>query len=125
MRELVETAHAPSPIGPYAQAVRAQGFLFISGQIALHPKTGEMVGTGIEDQTRRVMENLKAILEAAGSGLQQVVKTTIYVTDLGNFAKLNEIYGEYVGDAKPARSTVQVAQLPKGALVLIEAVALG
>jgi len=124
MRELVETAHAPSPIGPYAQAVRAGGFVFVSGQIALLPGTGVIAGPGIEEQTRQVMENLKAILTAAGSSMQKIVKTTIYVTDLGDFAKLNEIYGEYVGEAKPARATVEVARLPKEALVLIEAVAL-
>lgn len=124
MRELVETAHAPSPIGPYAQAVRANDFVFVSGQIALQPGSGELAGPGIEEQTRQVMENLKAILEASGSGLRKIVKTTIYVTDLANFAKLNEIYGEYVGDIKPARATVQVDRLPKEALVLIEAVAL-
>ena len=91
MREIVETVHAPSPIGPYAQAVRANGFVFISGQIALHPEKGGIVEPGIEDQTRRVMENLKAILEAAGSGLEEIVKATICVMDLDDFATVNEI----------------------------------
>jgi 2-iminobutanoate/2-iminopropanoate deaminase len=124
VRELIETDDAPGPIGPYAQAVKAGGFVFLSGQIALRPGSGELAGPGIVEQTRQVMENLKAILEASGSSLQKIVKTTIYVTDLGDFAALNGIYGEYVGSVKPARATVEVARLPKEALVLIEAVAL-
>jgi 2-iminobutanoate/2-iminopropanoate deaminase len=125
MREIVETAHAPSPIGPYAQAIKANGFVFVSGQIAIKPGTGDIAGPGIAEQTRQVMENLGAILEASGSSLDKIVKTTMYLTNLSDFAEVNDIYGEYVGDAKPARATLQVAGLPKEALVLIEAVALG
>ena len=95
MRELVETENAPSPIGPYCQAVKANGFVFVSGQIPLDPSTGTIVGSDIEEQTRQVMKNLKAILDAAGGGLESIVKTTIYVTNLDDFSKLNEVYAEY------------------------------
>jgi len=124
MRETVETKNAPAPIGPYSQAIRANGFLFVSGQIALDPSTGNIVAGGIEEQTRQVMENLSAILEAAGSGLGNVVKTSIFLTNLDDFARLNRVYGEFLGEVKPARSTVQVARLPKEVLVEIEALAL-
>lgn len=124
MRELVETSGAPKPIGPYAQAVRANGFVFVSGQIPLNPSTGEIVGSDIEAQTRQVMINLKAILEAAGSGLPKVVKTTIFLAELDTFALFNKVYGEFLGETKPARAAVQVVRLPMGALLQIEAVAL-
>jgi 2-iminobutanoate/2-iminopropanoate deaminase len=124
MLEIIKTEKAPSPIGPYSQAIRANGFLFVSGQIPIDPQTGDVVGGGIEDQTRQVMGNLAAILEAAGSGLPKVVKTTIFLINLDDFASVNRIYGELLGDVKPARATVQVARLPKEVLVEIEAVAL-
>jgi 2-iminobutanoate/2-iminopropanoate deaminase len=124
MRETIETAGAPSPIGPYSQAIRANGFLFVSGQIPADPASGAVVPGGVEEQTRQVMKNLTAILEAAGSGLQKVVKTTIFLTNLDDFANVNRVYGEFLGDIKPARATVQVARLPKEVLVEIEAVAL-
>lgn len=124
MRETVETKSAPSPIGPYSQAIRANGFLFVSGQIAMDPATGGIVSGGIAEQTRQVMNNLSAILEAAGSGLAKVVKTSIFLTNLDDFARLNQVYAEFLGEIKPARSTVQVARLPREVLVEIEAVAL-
>ena len=124
MREIIETAKAPSPIGPYSQAVRANGFVFVSGQIPILPATGSLVQGDIAAQTRQVMQNLAAILEAAGSGLQKVVKTTIYLTNLDDFSRLNQVYAEFLGDAKPARATVQVGRLPREVLVEIEAVAL-
>ncbi len=124
MRDTVETKNAPSPIGPYSQAIRANGFLFVSGQIPIDPATGALIAGGIEEQTRQVMKNLAAILEAAGSGLAKVVKTSIFLTNLNDFARLNQVYAEFLGEIKPARSTVQVARLPKEVLVEIEAVAL-
>ena len=124
MREIIETSAAPSPIGPYSQAIRANGFLFISGQIPVQPGTGSVVAGGIEDQTHQVMRNLSAILAAAGSGFGKVVKTTVFLTDLDDFSAFNRIYGEYVGDSKPARVTVQVARLPKEVRLEIEAIAL-
>ncbi len=124
MRETVETKNAPSPIGPYSQAIRANGFLFVSGQIPIDPATGAIVSGGIEQQTRQVMKNLAAILDAAGSGLAKVVKTTIFLTNLDDFARLNQVYGEFLGETRPARATVQVTRLPKEVLVEIEAVAL-
>lgn len=124
MLETVNTDQAPRPVGPYSQAVRAGGFLFVSGQIPLDPATGEIAGNEIAAQTRRAMENLKAILEEAGSGLNRVVKTTLYLKDLRDFALCNEIYAEYFREAKPARSTIEAAGLPKGVLLEIDAVAL-
>ncbi len=124
MREIIETTKAPSPIGPYSQAIRANGFVFVSGQIPIQPATGALVQGDITAQTRQVMQNLAAVLEAAGSGLQKVVKTTIYVTNLDDFSRLNQVYAEFLGEAKPARATVQVARLPREVLVEIEAVAL-
>ena len=124
-RENITTDKAPAAIGPYAQANRAGGFIFTSGQIPLDPETGELVPGPVEVQTERVLENIKAVLEAAGSGMNRVVKTTVFLADLGDFAKMNEVYARYFhGGALPSRSTVQVAALPKGALVEIEAVAL-
>lgn len=117
------TDRAPKAIGPYSQAVSAGGFLFTSGQIALDPATGELVGGGFEEQARQVMRNLGHVLESAGCSFEDVVKATIYVTDLAHFPRLNELYGEALGVHRPARSTVQVADLPKGALVEIDLVA--
>jgi 2-iminobutanoate/2-iminopropanoate deaminase len=124
MQQIIHTAGAPSPIGPYAQAVRAGGFVFVSGQIPLDPATGAVVDGAIAEQTRRVMQNLKAILEAAGSGLHKVVKTTLYLKDLADFAGCNAVYGDFLGEAKPARATVQAARLPKDVLLEVDAVAL-
>jgi 2-iminobutanoate/2-iminopropanoate deaminase len=124
MQEVIVTDSAPDPVGPYSQAIRANGFLFVSGQIPIDAASGAIVPGGVEEQTRQVMKNLAAILAAAGSGLTKVVKTTIFLTNLDDFARVNRIYGEFLGDIKPARATVQVARLPREALVEIEAVAL-
>jgi 2-iminobutanoate/2-iminopropanoate deaminase len=124
MREIVATEHGPKAIGPYSQAVKANGFVFTAGQVALHPASGSMVGTEIKAQTERVMENLKGIVEAAGSSLHKVVKTTVFLKDMNDFAAMNEIYARYFPSAPPGRSTVEVSRLPKDALVEIEVVAL-
>ena len=124
MREIIMSDNAPAPIGPYSQAIRANGFVFVSGQIPLDPLTGNIVQGGVAEQVHQVLKNLRAVLEAAGSGLQKVVKTTIFLTNLDDFQKINQVYGEYFGEAKPARSTVQVSRLPREALIEIEAVAL-
>jgi 2-iminobutanoate/2-iminopropanoate deaminase len=123
-RGVVTTEKAPKAVGPYVQGVKAHGFLFTAGQIGLDPATGKLVEGGIEAQTRRVLENLKAVVEAAGSSFKQVVKTTVYLTDLSHFLAMNQIYATYFEGQSPARSTVGVAQLPLGALVEIELVAL-
>jgi 2-iminobutanoate/2-iminopropanoate deaminase len=119
----IETSDAPRAIGPYSQAVRAGELLFLSGQIPLDPATGELVSGGIDVQTRRVLDNLGAILHAAGGSFENVVKTTIYLVDLGEFAAVNAVYASYFTPPAPARATVQVAALPKGARVEIEAIA--
>jgi 2-iminobutanoate/2-iminopropanoate deaminase len=119
----VNTPAAPAAIGPYSQAIRVNDLLFVSGQIPLDPKTGELVASGIEDETRRVMENLAAILEAAGTGFDRVVKTTIFLKDMANFQKVNEIYGSYFKPPFPARATVEVARLPKDVRVEIDCIA--
>jgi 2-iminobutanoate/2-iminopropanoate deaminase len=119
----ISTDKAPSAIGPYSQAVVANGFVFTAGQIALDPVAGQIVPGGIVEQTERVMENLTAVLGAAGVAWADVVKTTVYLHDLSHFPTVNEIYGKWLGDARPARSTVQVPGLPRGALVEIDAVA--
>ena len=123
MRESIKTDGAPKAIGPYEQALKLDGWVFTSGQIPLDPKTGALVEGGIAAQTRRVLENLRAILEAAGTSMSQVVKTTVYLTNLGDFQLVNEVYAEYFPRDKPVRSTVGVASLPRGALVEIDAVA--
>lgn len=123
MRDIVLTERGPKPIGPYSQAIRTNGFLYLSGQVALDPKTGEMAGADIRQQTEWTLENVKGILEAAGSNLHHVVKTTVFLKDMNDFAAMNEVYGKYFASAPPARSTVQVARLPKDALVEIEAIA--
>lgn len=119
----VSTSGAPAAIGPYSQAVIAGGFLFTAGQIALDPASGQIVEGGIEEQTDRVLRNLTAVLEEAGTSWARVVKTTVYLQDLSHFPVVNEIYGRMIGDARPARSTVQVSALPRAALVEMDAVA--
>jgi 2-iminobutanoate/2-iminopropanoate deaminase len=121
--DFVATDNAPKAIGPYSQAVRIQGLLFTSGQIALDPKTGNLVDGDFSAQARRVFENLKAVLEEGNTGFHRVVKATVFLTDLANFQTLNAIYAEYFGDHKPARTTVGVSQLPKGAAVEIDLIA--
>jgi 2-iminobutanoate/2-iminopropanoate deaminase len=125
-KEVVRTEAAPAPFqgAPYSQAIRASGLVFVSGQLALRPDHAEIVGDGITEQTEQVFANLGAILEAAGSGLERLVKTTVFLTDLGDFAAMNEVYARYVTDAPPARATIEVSALPSGAKVEIEAVAL-
>ena len=120
---VIHTPNAPEAIGPYAQAIEANGFIFCSGQIPINPATGNIEMAGITEQTRQVLFNLKAVLEAAGSGLGKVVKTTVFLADMGDFPFMNTVYMEFFGDHKPARSTVQVVRLPKSARVEIEAVA--
>jgi len=123
MKATVLTERGPKPIGPYSQAIRANGFLYLSGQVALDPRTGEIVGADIRQQTERVMENVKGILEAAACNLHHVVKTTVFLKDMNDFAAMNEVYAKYFTAAPPARSTVQVSRLPKDALVEIEVIA--
>ena len=123
MREIVVTDRGPKPVGPYSQAVKANGCVYLAGQVALDPKTGELTGADVAQQTQRVLENLKGILEAAGGNLHRVVKTTVFLKDMNDFAAMNEVYGKYFPTAPPARSTVQVARLPKDALVEIELIA--
>ena len=124
-KQIVRTDAAPGPFqgAPYSQAVAAAGLVYVSGQLGLKPGAKEMVPGGITEQTEQVMTNLKAILEAAGSSLDQLVKTTVYLQHLEDFAAMNEVYAGYVGDQPPARATIEVAKLPSGALVEIEAVA--
>ncbi|HEX5082669.1 MAG TPA: RidA family protein [Blastocatellia bacterium] len=121
--ESIQTDRAPQAIGPYSQAIKANGFIFASGQIPLDPATMQIVEGGIEEQTQRVLDNLKAVLEAAGSSLDRVVKTTVYLADMTEFAAMNEIYARYFGATKPARATVQVARLPRDVKVEIDVVA--
>jgi 2-iminobutanoate/2-iminopropanoate deaminase len=120
----IYTKNAPEPIGPYSQAIQLEnGLIFTSGQIAIDPKTGELIKGGIKEQTRQVIENLKAVLEASESSIPKVVRTTVYMKIMLQFAEMNEIYAEYFGESKPARSTIEAARLPKDALVMIEAIA--
>jgi 2-iminobutanoate/2-iminopropanoate deaminase len=123
MKDIVLTDKGPKPIGPYSQAVKSNGLLFASGQVALDPRTNEFIGGDIRQQTERAMENIKAVVEAAGSNLHHVVKSTVFLKDMNDFAAMNEAYGKYFTAAPPARSTVQVARLPKDALVEIEVIA--
>ena len=120
----VSTDKAPKAIGPYEQAIKVGEFVYASGQIPLDPKTGNLVEGDIKIQTRRVMDNLKAVVETAGSSLDRVVKVTVFLKNIVDFAAMNEVYAEYLGAAKPARSTVAVADLPRGALVEIDLIAL-
>ncbi len=124
-KEIVRTERAPAPFqgAPYNQAVKAGGLVFVAGQLGLRPGANEMVGAGIAEQTEQVLQNLRAILEEAGSGLDKLVKTTVFLQNLDDFAAMNEVYAAHVGELPPARSTVEVAALPSGALVEIEAIA--
>jgi 2-iminobutanoate/2-iminopropanoate deaminase len=123
MKQVILTEKGPKPIGPYSQGIRANGFLYVSGQVALDPKTAEMMGADIRQQTERTLENVKGILEAAGVNLGHVVKTTVFLKDMNDFAAMNEVYAKYFTAAPPARSTVQASRLPKDALVVIEVIA--
>ncbi len=123
MKEAVHTDRAPNPIGPYSQGIRANGFIFLAGQVALDPKSGELISGDVRQQTERTLENLKGVLEAAGANLNHVVKVTIFLKNMGDFAGMNEIYARYFPKLPPARSTVEVARLPKDALVEIELMA--
>jgi 2-iminobutanoate/2-iminopropanoate deaminase len=123
MREIVLTDRAPKPIGPYSQAIKVNGLLFVSGQISIDPKTNEFAVGDIQRQTERTLENLKGIVEAAGSKLSHVIKTTVFLKNMSDFAAMNEIYARYFSVAPPARSTVEVARLPKDALIEMEVIA--
>lgn len=122
-RESVQTDNAPKAIGPYEQAIKTNGFIYTAGQIPIDPKTGNFIEGGITAQTRQVLENLKAVLEAGGSALDRVVKATVFLKNMADFAAMNDVYTQYLGGAKPARSTVAVAELPRGALIEIDLVA--
>ena len=124
MRERIQTDKAPAAIGPYSQAIRAGGFVFASGQIPIDPATGEFVKGGVGEQTEQVLKNLRAVLEAAGSSLDQIVKTTVFLADMKEFAEMNEVYAKFFSEAPPARATVAALGLPRDARVEIEAVAL-
>ncbi len=123
MKQIISTEHAPKAIGPYSQAVAWNGLVYLSGQIALDPESGQLVDGGITEQTERVLENLKAVLEAAGSDLAHVLKTTVFLKDMAEFAHMNEIYGHYFAENPPARATVEAARLPRDVRVEIECVA--
>ncbi|MBM4264534.1 MAG: RidA family protein [Deltaproteobacteria bacterium] len=123
-REGINTDKAPKAIGPYQHAIKANGFIYTSGQTAIDPATANFVAGGIKEQTRQVLENLKVVLEAAGSSLEKTVKATVFLKNMSDFAAMNEVYAEYLGGAKPARSTVAAAQLPRDAMVEIDLVAL-
>ena len=124
MREVIATPNAPQAIGPYSQAIRANGLVFVSGQIPLDPATGQIVSGGVAEQTERALANLEAILKAAGSALDQAVRTTVYLKDMGEFAAMNEVYARFFPREAPARATVEVARLPKDVRVEIDAIAL-
>ncbi len=123
MKQVIATAQAPQAIGPYSQAIVANGFVFLSGQIPLDPATGTLVAGGISEQTARVLENVKAVLAAAGSSLEQVVKTTVYLKDLSQFAAMNEVFARYFPHNPPARAAIEAARLPRDVLVEIDAIA--
>lgn len=124
MKEIVSTENAPSAIGPYSQAVKAGDMVFVSGQIPIDPKTGEFVSNEIGEQTEQVLKNLSAVLEAAGSDLNNVVKTTVFLADMNDFTAMNNVYAKHFSDNKPARATVQAARLPRDARVEIDCIAL-
>lgn len=122
MKQIVQTAAAPAAIGPYSQGVRTGDLVFVSGQLPLVPETGEIVAGGIAEQTKQSLQNVKAVLEAGGSSIEDTVKTTVYLQNIGDFAAMNEVYASVFGEAVPARAAIEVAALPKGALVEIEAI---
>ena len=124
MHDLIRTQDAPQAIGPYSQAVRANGFVFVSGQVAIDPANQQVIQGGIGAQTDRALKNLSAILKAAGTGLEKVVRSTVFLKDMGDFAAMNEVYGKFFPAAPPARSTVEVSRLPKDVLVEIDVIAL-
>lgn len=124
MRQIITTKKAPAAIGPYSQGVKANGFLFLSGQIALDPASGQVVGDDVRAQTERVLKNLEAVLVAAGSSLAAVVKTTVFLADISDFAVMNEVYGRFFSQDPPARATIQAARLPKDVKVEIDLIAL-
>lgn len=123
MKQIISTENAPGAIGPYSQAIKAGGMLFCSGQIPIDTATGEFVDGGVVEQTEQVLRNLKAVLEAAGAGIANVVKTTVFLADMNDFGAMNEVYAKYFGEDKPARATVQAARLPRDARVEIECIA--
>ena len=124
MRDVISTKDAPQAIGPYSQAIRANGFVFVSGQVAIDPATQQVIGGDVAAQTDRVLKNLSAILKAAGSGLEKVVRCGVFLKNMGDFAAMNEVYGRYFSTAPPTRSTVEVARLPKDVLVEVDVIAL-
>ena len=124
MKQIIQTQRAPQAIGPYSQAIKVSGFVFASGQIPIDPQTGQFIPGGIKEQTEQVLKNLSAVLEAAGSGLDRVVKTTVYLADIEEFAAMNEVYAKFFTSDPPARATVQAAGLPRNARVEIEVIAL-
>ncbi len=124
MREVIATDHAPKAIGPYSQAIRAQGLIFTSGQVAIDPATQQVITGDVSAQTDRVLKNLDAILQASGSSLDKILRCTVFLKNMGDFAAMNEVYGRYFKQAPPARSTVEVARLPKDVLVEIDVIAL-
>lgn len=124
MKEIISTENAPGAIGPYSQAVKAGNMIFCSGQIPIDPKTGEFVSDDVAEQTEQVLQNLNAVLEAAGSSLNNVVKTTVFLADMNDFVAMNEVYARFFSENKPARATVQAARLPKDARVEIDCIAL-
>jgi len=124
MRDVIATTDAPQAIGPYSQAIRANGFVFVSGQVAIDPSTQQVISGDVAAQTDRVLKNLSAILKTAGSGLEKVVRSTVFLKNMGDFAAMNEVYGRYFSTAPPARSTVEVARLPRDVSVEIDVIAL-
>jgi len=124
MREVVTTENAPKPIGPYSQAIKANGFIFLSGQAALDPATQQLVAGGVAEQTERTLKNLEAILKVAGSSLDKVVRCGVFLKDMNDFAAMNEVYGKFFRSNPPARTTVQAARLPKDCMVEIDAIAM-
>ena len=124
MRDVISTKDAPQAIGPYSQAIRSSGFVFVSGQVAIDPTTQQVISGDVAAQTERVLRNLAAILKGAGTGLEKVVRSTVFLKNMGDFAAMNEVYGRYFPSAPPARSTVEVARLPKDVLVEIDVIAL-
>jgi 2-iminobutanoate/2-iminopropanoate deaminase len=124
MRNIISTPDAPKAIGPYSQAIRANGFVFVSGQVAIDPATQQVITGDVAAQTDRVMKNLSAILKAAGTGLENVMRSTVFLKNMGDFAAMNQVYGKYFSSSPPARSTVEVSRLPKDVLVEIDVIAL-